>query len=143
MVVKIRCTACGKTVAAARTAGARQKVCGKQCRSKRKRKLARKRRQARVVEYRQDEARRKREQRARQKAAGRPLTAGPERASRQGSEPCHAPASAANMPDLGDKVDHVLDAFWQVSRARLREDIERMILPTAGKRPMPPARAGP
>ena len=142
MVVKIRCTACGKTVPAAPSAGDSQKVCGQQCRKKRNRKLARKRRQARLADYRQDEVKRKREQRAREKAR-RALTVGQEAASRQDSEPCHAPASVDKVAKGRDKVDQILDDFWEVSRARLREEIERVILSAAVQSPAPPARAGP
>jgi hypothetical protein len=54
--------------------------------------LARKRRQARLTEYRQDEVKRKRKQRALEKER-RALTAGQESAARQDSKQRHAPAS--------------------------------------------------
>jgi hypothetical protein len=104
--------------------------------------LARKRRQARLAEYRQDEVKRKRKQRAREKER-RALTAGQESAARQDSEHCHAPASVDKVAKGRDKVDQILDDFWEVSRARLREQIERVILSPAVQSPAPPARAGP
>jgi len=143
MVVKIRCTVCGKTVPAARTAGDCQKVCGKECRKKRNRSLARKRRQARWEEYRQDEVRRKREQRARQKAERRPLTGGQESAAWQDSERCHAPGSVDNLPKVLAKVDQIMDEAWAMSRARFRKELEQMILSAAAQSRGPPARAGP
>lgn len=142
MVVKIRCVVCRATVPAWPSAGSSQMVCGKACRKERNRKLARKRRQARLAEYRQDEVKRKRKQRACEKER-RALTAGQEAASRQDSEPCHPPASVDNVAKGRDKVDQILDDFWEVSRARLREEIERMILSAAVQSPAPPARAGP
>jgi len=143
MVVKIRCTVCGKTVPASRTAGDCQKVCGKECRRKRNRMLARKRRQARLEEYRQDEVRRKRDQRARQKAARRLLTGGEESAACAGSERCHAQGSVDNLPKVLAKVDQILDEAWAMSRARFRGELERMILSAAAPSRAPPARAGP
>jgi len=143
MVVKIRCTECGKTVPAARTAGDCQKVCGKGCRKKRSRKLARKRRRARLAEYRQDEVRRKREQRARQKAQRGPLTDAPESAACAGSEQCHAQGSVDNLSKVLAKVDQIMDAAWAMSRARFREELQRIVLPAAAQSRLPPARAGP
>jgi len=143
MVVKIRCSVCGTTVAASPSAGSAQRVCGKACRKKRNRMLARKRRRARLLEYRQDELKRKREQRAREKAARSALTAGQESASRQDFEPCHAPGSVGNLPEVLAKADQIVDKALAMSRARLREELERMILSAAGQSLVPPARAGP
>jgi len=143
MVVKIRCTVCGKTVPASRTAGDCQKVCGKECRKKRNRTLARRRRQARLKEYREDEVRRKREQRVRQRAARRPLTGGQKSAACAGSERCHAQGSADNLPEVLAKVDQILDEAWAMSRARFRKELEHMFLPAAAQPQGPPARAGP
>ncbi len=143
MVVKIRCTVCRTTVPAAPTAGDSQKVCGKECRKKRNRMLASKRRQARLAEYRQDEVKRKREQRAREKAARRALTAGQESAARQDSQPCHAPGSVDNLPKVLAKVDQIVDEALAMSRARLRQELKRMILSPAAQSPTAPARAGP
>lgn len=142
MVVKIRCSVCRTTVPASPSAGSAQKVCGKECRKKRNRMLARKRRQARLADYRQDEVKRKRDQRALEEAR-RALTASQESAARQDSEPCHAPGSARNRAKGGDKIDRILDEFWEVSRARLRQELERMILSAAVQSPAPPVRAGP
>ena len=143
MVVKIRCSVCGKTVVAARTAGDCQKVCGKECRRKRNRMLARKRRRAQLSHYQQDEVRRKREQRARQKEERRPLTAGQESAACPGSTGCHAPGSADNLPKVLAKVDQIMDEAWAMSRARFRKELEQMILSAAAQSQAPPARAGP
>jgi len=142
MVVKIRCSVCGTTVPASPSAGSAQKVCGKECRKKRNRKLARKR-QARLAEYRHDEVRRKREQRARDKEARRPLTSGQQSAAREDSEPCHAPGSVDNLPKVLAKVDQIVDEALAMSRARLCQQLERMILSAAVQSPAPPARAGP
>ena len=104
--------------------------------------LARKRRRARLAEYRQDEVKRKRDQRAREKER-RALTSGQESAARQDSERRHAPGSVDKVAKGRDKVDQVLDEFWEVSRARLRQELERMILSAAVQSPAPPVRAGP
>jgi hypothetical protein len=143
MVVKIRCSVCGTTVPASPSAGSSQKVCGKECRKKRNRRLARKRRQERLAEYRQDEVRRKRQQRAREKEARRRLTSGQECAARRESEPCHALGSVGNLPEVLAKVDQIVDEALAMSRARLRVELERMLLSAAVQSPAPPVRAGP
>ncbi len=118
-------------------------MCGKECRKKRNRSLARKRRQAKLADYRQDEVRRKREQRARQKAQRRPLTDAPESAACAGSERCHAQGSVDNLPKVLAKVDQIMDEAWAVSRARFRKELQQMILSEAAQSQAPPARAGP
>jgi len=143
MVVKIRCVVCRATVVACPTAGSAQKVCGAQCRKKRNRMLARKRRKAHLTDYRQDEVQRKRDQRAREKAARRALTQGLQCAAWQDLERCHAPGSVGNLPEVLAKVDQIVDEALAMSRARLRRQLERMILSAAGQSSVPPARAGP
>jgi len=142
MAVKIRCTECGLTVPAAPSAKGVQKVCSKACRKKRNRKLARKRRQANQHEFRQDEVRRKRAQRERERDR-RALTQEPESVSREASSQCHAPGSGCNPLKELDKIDKIVDAFFEVSRATLRQHLRVMLLKTAAQSSMPPARAGP
>ena len=146
MGVKIRCTECGKTVPAAPSAKAKQKVCSQACRKKRNRKLARKRRRAELQEYRQDEVRRKRAQRQRDRERERRqrgLTAESESASWQAEADCHAPGSTYNLSEVLQKVDEIVDETFAVSRARLRQELEAMVWKTAAQSTMPPVRAGP
>lgn len=129
---------------AAPSAKSKQKVCSKACRKKRNRKLARKRRRAELQEYRQDEVRRKRAQRQRERESRqRALTAEPESASRQSEAECHAPPFASNISKVLDKIDKIVDETFEVSRARLRQELEAMVYETAAQSTMPPVRAGP
>lgn len=144
MVVKIRCTECRQTVPAAPSAKGAQKVCSKACRKKRDRNLARKRRRAELQEYRQDEVRRKRAQRQREREErGQALTAEGESASRQTIGDCHAPGSASNLAEVLDKIDEIVEETFEMSRARLRRELEAMVLKTAAQSTTPPVRAGP
>lgn len=123
-----------------------QKVCCKACRKRRNRKLARKRRRAQPKEYRQDEVLRKRAQRQREReeeSRPRALTADPESASRQTLGVCHAPGSASNLAEVLDKIDKIVDETFAMSRARLRRELEAMVLKSASQSTTPPVRAGP
>lgn len=140
--MKIRCTECGLTVRAALSAKGAQKVCCKACRKKRNRKLARKRRRAHLQEFREDEVQRKRAQRERERDR-RALTQEPESAAREAPSQCHAPGSSCNQLKELDKIDKIVDEFFEVSRASLRQQLRVMLLKTAAQSPMPPARAGP
>ncbi len=146
MGVKIRCTECRKTVPAAPSAKGKQRVCSQACRKKRNRKLARKRRRGELQEYRQDEVIRKRAQRRRErerKSRQRALTAEPESVSWQAGADCHAPGSTYNLAEVLHKVDKIVDETFAVSRARLRQELQAMVLETAAQSTVPPVRAGP
>jgi len=142
MAVKIRCTECGRTVRAAPSAKSAQKVCGKACRKTRNRKLARKRRRANLQECRQDEVDRKRKQRELERDR-RALTTEPESTSRETPSPRHAPVSTSNFAKHLSKVDKIVGEVFEMSRARLRQELEAMLSKSAAQPPMPPARAGP
>lgn len=139
MAVKIRCTECRQTVPAAATAKGAQRVCCKKCSNKRHQKLARRRRRARVQEYRADEVRRKRAQRERARERWRGLTCESESASCPKPVKCHAPGSADNQPKILIKIAKIVDEDLKMSRTRLRKEIAQVILKTAAQR----SRAGP
>lgn len=139
MAVKIRCTECRQTVPAVATAKATQRVCCDKCRAERHQKLARRRRRARVQEYRADEVRRKRGQRERAKERRRVLTCESESASCPKPGKCHAPGSAGNHPRILNKIAKIVDEDLKMSRTRLRQEIAQMILGTAPQS----ARTGP
>lgn len=98
-------------------AGKKQRVCSRQCRVGRRRKLARKRRREDV-----DNARAEERARQRQWRLGC-LTGG-------SGEECHAPGSACKSLELQAQIRQILDGPFRVSRARLDEElrtIERRI----------------
>jgi hypothetical protein len=138
MAVKIRCSVCRKTVAAAPSAKSAQKVCCPECRKKRDRKLAGKRRRAAVVKYRAEELERKRAQRERERQRAA-LTAAQQGASWQDLGGCHAPGSRDNRAKLLRKITKIVDEDLVMSRARLHQEITQVILKTAAQG----ARAGP
>jgi hypothetical protein len=129
-------------VPAAPSAKGAQKVCCKACRKKRNRELARKRWHAHLQECRQDEVQRKRAQRERERDR-RALTKEPESASREAPSQCHALGSSRNQVKELEKFDKIVDEFFELSRATLRQQLRVMLLKTAAQSPMPPARAGP
>lgn len=147
MALTIRCTECRQTVPAAPTAKGAQKVCGKDCRKKRNRKLARKRRRAQLSDYRRDERERKRRSRQAQRdrlAAQRAaLTGESGSVSWTSSGDGHAPGSTGNMLKVLAKVGAIVDEAWAASRARLCKELEQVVRQQAAQSGLPPARAGP
>lgn len=92
-------------------------MCGPECRRRRDRKLARRRRQDELTEYREDERRRQRVHRAKR------------REESVGSV-CHAPASDCKLLDLREKVVVFVDRALARSRASLLRDLAE-IMPEA------------
>src|SRR5437899_3071390 len=93
-----RCTECRRWFAPAATAATSQRVCGTECRKKRRLRLARARRAERVQEYRVDERERQRERRQRRREAE---NKGPGGAAGGGG---HAPPSAGNVAELAARL---------------------------------------
>lgn len=114
MATCLRCSECRKTFTPSTTTGARQKVCGPECRRRRDRRLARRRRLNELTEYREDERRRQRVHRAK----GREGSQGPV---------CHAPASGCKLLDLREKVVVFVDRALARSRASLLRDLAEVM----------------
>lgn len=143
-VERCRCTECRQWFNAAPSARGTQKVCSAGCRTKRRRKLARRRRWAQVQQARVEERERKRKSREkRPPKRGRVPETASVPASKAETKPardptakpaCHAPASLANPRDILGKV---LEC-WDREIARSRATLERRI--TAMLRRSPPER---
>lgn len=127
-------------------ARAKQKTCSKECRRKRQRRLARKRRAADVQEHRVAERERQRRSRARRSEAEKDAGAGP---SEKAPERCEAEARSTSVtadkealsraglgPQAMEMVEEILnrwDREQELSRARLERELHEM---TAHLRPM-------
>ena len=120
-----RCTVCRSWYAPAARAKASRRVCGAECRKRRRRRLSRARRAKQVQEYRVDERRRQQECRQRRREAGK---AGSSEARDGG---CHAPPCSRNAEELLDKVLDSLDRAHAVSRATLRRGFVTMLRTSA------------
>lgn len=108
-----RCSECRGRFGAARSAQGTQKVCGRPCRQRRRRRLARQRRARRVQDQRVDERERQRRCRDRRRSASEPAPTEP------GPPACHAPASASKVADLAAKLLESWDRAVALSRASL------------------------
>ena len=116
-----RCTECREWFHAPAAAATSQRVCGAECRKKRRRRLARARRAERLQEYRVDERERQRECRQRrQESEKRAADVTPDAR-------CHAPPSRRNPADLMVKVLESWDMAQAVSRATLRREIAAIL----------------
>ena len=116
-----RCTECRRWFQPPVTAAKSQRVCGAECRRKRRRRLARGRRWKRLQDHRVDERKRQQECRQRrreqeEKGAAVPVTG-----------PRHAPPSAPNSADLMVKVLESWDRAQALSRATLRREITTIL----------------
>jgi hypothetical protein len=111
-----RCTECRAWFRTASSAQETQKVCGPQCRRRRRRRLARRRRSRRVQDYRVDERNRQRQCRERRRGATTPPLA-------TGPPGCHAPASASKCADFVAKMLESWDRAVAMSRASLERRI--------------------
>lgn len=110
-----RCSECRRTFTPSVRAISSQKVCSAECRHRRDRKLARRRRIEELEAHREDE-------RVRQRA---------HRAKRRGGAECahgHAPASGRKQLDLQAKVVIFVDRALARSRASLLRDLPEILL---------------
>jgi hypothetical protein len=134
---RCRCTECRQWFDAALSARGTQKVCSAECRIKRRRKLARRRRWAHVQEARVDERERKRDWRAKRRLA-KDRAPGPsatpvtkpctEPARDPPAEPVgHAPPSLANDREILGKVLECWDRESARSRATLARRITAIL----------------
>jgi hypothetical protein len=109
-----RCTECRKWFTPAVTATLHQRVCGPECRRRRRAKLARARRGSAVEEYREDERERQRKR-------------------REGAPPgtCHEPASGGKAAELLGKMQRIVDGVVRLSRATFEREIRRIVRESA------------
>lgn len=105
-----RCTECRKRFTPEVTAQGHQRVCGKDCRCRRRRKLARARRLVALEEQREDD--RTRQQKHRE-ATGVGL--------------CHEPPSDGNSWELLLKLQEIVDKGARLSRAAFLRDARRIL----------------
>jgi hypothetical protein len=110
-----RCTECRRWFTPAGSAVKTQRVCGDGCRKARHRKLSRRRRARCPHAFRVDD-------RLRQQAHRDRLRRGE----------CHAPPSAAKLPELPEEIREVVDEALALSRTTLERGLPRIL-----------ARAGP
>jgi hypothetical protein len=105
-----RCTECRKWFTPAVTATLHQRVCGQECRRRRRAKLARARRGAALEECREDERVRQRKR-------------------REGAPPGarHEPASSGKLLELLGKMQQVVDRVVRLSRASFEREIQRIV----------------
>ena len=92
------------------TAVKSQLVCGESCRLKRRRKLARRRREAELDRYRVEERQRQRECREALREAG-----------------CHAPPSSRNRRESRAKSVQLWNELIEVSRATFERQLRRIV----------------
>jgi len=109
-----RCTECRKRFTPAVTATLHQRVCGQECRRRRRAKLARARRAAALEECREDE--RVRQQKHREAAA---------------SGARHEPGSGGKSSELLEKMQQVVDRVVRLSRASFEREIRRVVRESA------------
>jgi len=109
-----RCTECRKTFAPAATARLHQRVCGEECRHRRRARLARRRRAADLEACREDECERQRKHRD---------------ASVRGS--CHEPASGRKSAELQGKLQQIVDRVVRLSRATFQREVRRIVRQSA------------
>lgn len=133
MAVK-RCTECRLWFEPEVKARNHQVVCGPTCRLRRRRKLARGRRQKDLEAYQKDEKLRQQECRARRR---KQREVGGDGGARGSAEPahtsqvmtgCHAPPSVRKRRKSRLKSPEIVDKPPEVSRAGLAEDLERILL---------------
>jgi hypothetical protein len=137
MAARRRCTECRQWYEASLSARETQKVCGKECRNKRRRKLARRRRQERLQEARVEERERQHAWRAARRrpgtvflesappassptASSEPSPAGEARDGPR-APPCHAPPWSSKPREVLGKVLEL----WDSEMARSRATLER------------------
>ena len=117
-----RCTECRHWYHAVPSAHSTQKVCGPECRARRRRRLARERRLEHVQDARVEERERQRQCRARRRNAGKAREGATEKTGppvRDG----HAPPSNANYREVMGKVLDLWDKEVARSRASLAREI--------------------
>ena len=105
-----RCTECRKRFTPAVTACGHQRVCGADCRRRRRHKLARSRRGRALEEQREDERARQQKHREAAKSGG-----------------CHEPPSDGKSWELLLKLQQIVDKAAYVSRASFRRDALRIL----------------
>jgi hypothetical protein len=130
-----RCTECRARFQPALSAVHTQRVCcDAKCRASRRRKLARRRRERRLQDYRVDERNRQRESRKRRReevAASVPVSAAT--GSSDSTEtprptvPCHAPPSSTDPMEIARKMLEEWDRHHALSRATLERWIARFL----------------
>jgi len=106
-----RCTECRKVIVAAASARATQRVCSKECRRVRDRKLARSRRRRDLEATRAEERERQRASRERRREASG----------------CHAPPLRCKCLLSEEEISHLVDRALAVSRATLVRDFQAIL----------------
>jgi hypothetical protein len=109
-----RCTECRKWFTPAVTATLHQRVCGQECRRRRRAKLARGRRGAALKECREDECVRQRKRREAAPAGAR-----------------HELASGGKSLELLGKMQRIVDKVVRLSRAGFEREIRRIVRESA------------
>ena len=117
-----RCTECGRRFAAEARSGPRQRVCGAECRLRRRAKRERGRRRAELETSRADE--RVRQQRRRAKGVEK-VHEGP---------PCHWPPEAHKDLETLEKVDEIVQDALRASLTALRPRLRRILQDFRGGR---------
>jgi hypothetical protein len=105
-----RCTECRKTFTPAARARQHQRVCGEDCRKRRRAKLSRRRRGFDLEGCREDERERQRKHREASGLGG-----------------CHEPASGGKSLELLGKMQQIVDKVVRVSRASFEREIRRIL----------------
>jgi hypothetical protein len=105
-----RCTECRTWFSPAVTATKHQRVCGEECRRRRRNKLARQRRRDDLEEQRADERDRQKKRREAAKPDG-----------------CHEPPSDGKCADLLLKLQQIVDEAARLSRATFRREAIRIL----------------
>ena len=113
MARRQRCTECREWFVPEGRTGTKQRVCGEDCRRKRRRKLSRRRRRADVDAFRADERLRQRKHRA-------------EHGKSHDATVCHAPAAGDNGAEALAKVRQIVDKAIRRSRAGLDLELGRI-----------------
>lgn len=123
MVTRCRCTECRKRFVAARTAGARQRVCSEACRAKRRRKLVRRRRRAHAESWRVDERVRQGDLRAKRREE---RGAGEGAPGSEDGRKCHVPASERKCPEVMGQIRQKMVEAFRLSRATFDRELRRI-----------------
>jgi hypothetical protein len=107
---RCRCTECRKRFTPEVTAQGHQRVCGADCRRRRRCKLARARRLGALEEQREDECARQRKHR-----------------EAMGADVCHEPPSGGKPWELLLKLEELVDKGARLSRATFLRDARRIL----------------
>lgn len=125
-VAKQRCVECRCWYVRWVTAVDHQRTCGRGCRVRRRRKLARRRRLGELDAYQDDERVRSRKYRAR-RAEARVLEQGAQPRDGPADRTRHVPASDGNDSELRRKIRQVVNDAVDASRAGLERELARTV----------------